>query len=333
MQPKDYVIRGLKHGYRILSRKTFLNPECDCDRQSANDKIYNLLSSGKPCMIARFGTTEINCINNYLCVHSPEPYLKKCWNYITDKTHTPWWNKDHFHTMSIYSGIFPETQDTAERFSERYLQDIPQIDILACHQYYEKYMPLKKNVQHIQILTLDPFYVELPWTRILKNKKVLIVHPFERTIREQYKKRCNLFKNPNILPDFKLITYKAVQTIAGNNSQFNSWFEALKYMEDEISRLDFDIAILGCGAYGLPLAAFIKKIGKQAIHMGGSTQLLFGILGKRWTEQFKGKTWNYLPGVELNLDYSDLFNDNWSYPLPEDTPKDKEKVEDSCYWK
>lgn len=333
MKIKDYVIRGLKHGYRKFTNKKFPNPVCECNRQKANDMIYKRLETGKPCMIARFGTTEINCINNYLCVHRDRPYLKKCWDYITDYTHTPWWNEDHFKIMSIYSGIFPVCQDTAERFSERYLNDIPLIDILACHQYYEKFMPLRSDIERVQILTLEPFYVERPWTRILKGKKVLVVHPFEETIKQQYKKRELLFDNPEILPDFNLITYKAVQTVAGNKSEFKDWFEALNFMEKEISKIDFDIAILGCGAYGLPLAAYIKRLGKQAIHVGGATQLLFGILGKRWTEQFKGKTWKYMPGVELNLDYTDMFNENWTYPLIEDTPKDKEKVEDSCYWK
>ena len=27
---------------------------------------------------------------------------------------------------------------------------------------------------------------------------------------------------------------------------------------------------LGCGAYGFPLAAHVKRMGKKAIHMGGS---------------------------------------------------------------
>jgi hypothetical protein len=108
MRLKDYAIRLLKHGYRFVSGKKFLNPECICNLQQANDLIYEKLSTGEPCMIARFGTTEINCINNYLCVHRNRDYWKKCWDYFTDKTHTPWWNTDHFHIMSIYSGIFPE---------------------------------------------------------------------------------------------------------------------------------------------------------------------------------------------------------------------------------
>ena len=137
MRFKDIFIRLLKHGYRKVTRKQFLNPECDCERQSSNDKVFELLSSGQPCMISRFGTTEINCINNYLCVHSRRSFLDKCIDYITDYTHTPWWNEDHFRFMNLWSGIFPEGQDTAERFSERYLQDIPEIDLLVSHQYFE----------------------------------------------------------------------------------------------------------------------------------------------------------------------------------------------------
>lgn len=331
MKIKDYVIRGLKHGYRKITGKTFLNPECDCDRQSSNDKIYNLLSSGKPCMISRFGTTEINCVDNYLCVHSNQSYFKKCVNYITDYTHTPWWNEDHFHFMNIYSGIFPEGQETAERFSERYLQDIPEIDLLGCHQYYEKFMPLRTDVIKVQLEMLYPFFVERPWSRILKGKKVLVIHPFEASITSQYNKRDLLFANDEILPQFDLKTFKAVQTIAGNSSEFKDWFNALKYMEDKVSSIDFDIAILGCGAYGLPLAAYIKRLGKQAIHLAGGTQLLFGIKGNRWTEQYEDVR-HYRPGVDINVNYRLLFNENWIFPLAEDKPKGAEKVENACYW-
>lgn len=332
MEPKDYFIRAIKHGYRFITHKRFLNPECDCDRQSSNDKIYSLLVQGKPCMISRFGTTEINCINNYLCVHRKRPYLIKCLDYITDYTHTPWWNKDHWQTMSLWSGIFPPCQETAERFSERYLQDIPEIDLLGCHQYYEKYMPLREDVIRVQLEMLYPFFVERPWTRYLKGKKVLVVHPFEATIKQQYGKRKLLFDNPEVLPDFELKTLKAVQTIAGNKSEFKDWFEALKYMEDKISETDFDVCILGCGAYGLPLAAHVKRMGKQAIHLAGGTQLLFGILGKRWVEQY-GDILHYRPGIDIDVNYRSLFNDNWCYPLDEDVPKNADIVENGCYWK
>ena len=332
MNNRDLFIRMVKHAYRLASKKTFLSPECDCNRQSSNDKIYNLLSIGKPCMISRFGTTEINCINNYLCIHSSRPFLQKCFDYITDYTHTPWWNQEHFKIMSIYSGIFPSCQDIAERFSERYLQDIPEIDLLGCYQYLEKFMPTKKEVIKVQLEMLYPFFVERPWTRYLKGKKVLVIHPFEDTIRMQYEKRHLLFDNADILPNFDLITLKAVQSVAGSQTKFETWFEALAYMENKIRQIDFDICIIGCGAYGLPLAAFVKRLGKQAIHLAGGTQLLFGILGKRWVEQYKN-VWHYRPGIDININYRPLFNEYWIYPLDSDTPQNAKLVENACYWK
>lgn len=334
MKIVDIIIRCVRKGYRFFSRTTFPSPECDCDRQSSNDKIYDLLASGKPCMITRFGTVEINCINNFLCVKSSKCYLQRIKDFITDNTHTPWWYDKVFYSLNNNAGVFPKGRLMAEEFAKRYLLDIPEIDMLACHQYYEKFMPLRDDIQRVQLEMLYPFFVDRPWSRILEGKKVLVVHPFEETIKKQYVKREQLFDNPKILPEFQLITIKAVQTIAGNKSEFKDWFEALAYMENQMDSIDYDIAIIGCGAYGLPLAAHAKRMGKQAIHLAGGTQLLFGILGNRWTGHYKNKkVWHYRPGNDINIDYSSLFNDSWIYPLPTDTPNNTQAVEGSCYWK
>lgn len=331
MKIRDYIIRGFKIIYRKVTNKQFLPPECDCNRQSANDKIYNLLSIGCPCMISRFGTTEINCVNNYLTVNSKDSFYRKCIHYITDYTATPWWDEDHFRTMAVYSGIFPSTEETAVRFSERYLQDSPQIDLLGCHQYVEKFMPLKKGVIKVQLEMLYPFFVDRPWTRILKNKRVLIIHPFAKTIEAQYQKRDKLFENDQILPDFKLITYAPVQSLGGV-SEFASWFDALNHMENDIKKIDFDICLLGCGAYGLPLAAFIKSIGKQAVHVGGGLQLFFGIKGNRWEADAYKDFWHYRPGIDININYRLLFNEYWVRASKDETPATANKVENACYW-
>jgi len=53
-----------------------------------------------------------------------------------------------------------------------------------------------------------------------------------------------------------LLTLKAVQTIANTkDDRFDTWFDALDYMYNEALKLDFDVALIGCGAYGYPLAA------------------------------------------------------------------------------
>ena len=48
----------------------------------------------------------------------------------------------------------------------------------------------------------------------------------------------------------------------------------------------FDVALLSCGGYGLPLCAYIKHVlGKKAIYIGGALQLFFGVRGKRWDNE------------------------------------------------
>jgi hypothetical protein len=331
MKMKDYAIRIAKKIYRFVTAKQFQNPICNMSRLDSNALIFDLLKSDEPCMISRFGTVELNCINNYLCVKSNKSYSRRIFEYVTENTHTPWWNERHFKMMSISAGIFPASKETSEKFSERYLNDIPLIDLLGSFQYYEKFMPLKPDVKKFHLETLYPFFVDKPWTLALKDKKVLVVHPFDISIQSQYSKREKLFDEIEVLPKFTLITLRAVQSAADSKVPFNNWFEALKYMEDKISEIDFDICILGCGAYGLPLAAHVKRIGKKAVHLGGGTQLLFGIKGRRWTEQY-GREINYRPNEKINTNYIDLFNENWIYPEISERPIGATKVEGACYW-
>jgi len=122
-----------------------------------------------------------------------------------------------------------------------------------------------------------------------------------------------------LLPEFELEVIPAVQSIAGQETEFEDWFQALDFMKAEIAKKEFDVCILGCGAYGFPLASFIKNMGKKAIHLGGSTQLLFGIKGQRW-EQY------------IVYPYSNLFNENWVRPSSTETPQRAKSVEGGCYW-
>ena len=147
---------------------------------------------------------------------------------------------------------------------------------------------------------------------------MLVVHPFATTIQHQYERRSNLFDN-NLLPEFELEVIPAVQSIAGEVTRFNDWFGALDWMKEEIAKRDFDVCILGCGAYGFPLAGFVKDLGKKAIHLGGVTQLLFGIRGARW-ENF------------VVQPYSNLFNEFWVRPTDDERPRHAHIVENACYW-
>lgn len=122
-----------------------------------------------------------------------------------------------------------------------------------------------------------------------------------------------------VLPEFELFTLKAVQSIAHNheNLPFSNWFEARDSMCAEIDKLDFDIALIGAGAYGIPLGVHCKNKGKQAVLMGGMLQVLFGIYGQRWEERLANEG---------------ILNEHWVRPRPQDRPKGYEAVEHGCYW-
>lgn len=328
MDFKDCIIKGARSIYRNILHPQFVLPACITERQKANDLIYSLLCSDKPCMISRFGTIEIGIVSNYLMVYKNKSLISRSLEYITDNVGLPWWDKLYFNSMKNNAGIFPENIDILERFSKRYLQDIPEIDLLGSFNYAEKFMPLRNDVLYVHLECLYPFWCEKPWTLALTGKNVLVIHPFVKTIEKQYKRKELLFNNKDVLPDYNLKILHAIQSNAGSDVPFKDWFEALKWMEDEIDKIDFDICILGCGAYGLPLAAHIKRLGKKAIHIGGGTQLLFGIKGKRWDNN--SYHWKQYP--LLNTNYSSLYNDYWVRPSKNETPKAANNVEGACYW-
>ena len=132
-----------------------------------------------------------------------------------------------------------------------------------------------------------------------------------------------IFKDPNkkiFLDGQEFIFYKTYQTSAGNHIHKN-WLETCKLMTNDINKLDFDIALLGCGGYGLPLCEFIKsKMNKSAIYIGGGLQLLFGVMGKRWESEPR---WQKI--IREN-------NSKFIRPSNSEILKNNHLVEEGCYW-
>ena len=334
MNIKTFIAKGCSKIYKKITKKPYYDcmPNCIYERQAANDLVYDALSQGQPFMLTRYGSIELSVTNSYRTRTAHDSTLKKIWQFIIDKTDLPWYDKKFFVPISRNAGVFNPTPELLDQFAQRYLEDSKIIDILMSVNYKEKFMPLPPTCKFIHFESIYPYFVERPWTRILKGKKVLVVHPYAETIQKQYAIRDKLYDNPDILPEFELITLKAVQSSAYEKVPFKDWFEALKYMEDEIDKIDFDICLLGCGAYGLPLAAQIKRKGKQAIHIGGGVQLIFGIKGERWENEYRRISWGYNTPFSLNHDYYKLFNKYWVRPSKEETPRAANKVEGACYW-
>ena len=82
------------------------------------------------------------------------------------------------------------------------------------------------------------------------------------------------------------VTYNNVETDDIDKLNFvetNNWLEQTEKMENDISKLDFDIALLSCASYATCLGTFISKdLHKTAIYIGGVLNIFFNIKGERY---------------------------------------------------
>lgn len=302
MDNDNKIVRAIKETIKKFKFRIDYRGYYILDSSTGNDIIKDIVTQSKPAMIARCGATEMRCVGEYLSTGAFSETIKR--------------------EISELSGVFPTTDSFLRQFCEYYIDCVAQSDILALWGVGAECKVVKTKcgdkTKYTRLTALEPYYFEQPWSAALKSKRVLVVHPFDESIKKQYGNREKLFSNPSVLPEFESLTcIRAVQSIAGQKTEFETWFDALDYMKAQIKATDFDVAIIGAGAYSLPLTAFVKQQGKVAIQMSGATQILFGIKGKRWEN---------IPEV------SKLFNEYWVRPSENEKPKRSEKVEGGSYW-
>lgn len=227
-----------------------------------------------------------------------------------------------FPKLITNAGFYPENLSLGMKWSGLVSQDLSEVDCFVSYQKLEGYIKNEiRNCFKVNFYSLcAPFLTNNPWSSLLEGKNVLVIHPFTDTIKMQYEiHRDKIFPGTNVLPKFKnLYLIKAVQSSAGAQTSYETWFDALRYMEKEIDKFpDFDIALIGCGAYGMHLAAYCKWKGKIGLHLASYVQLLFGIYGKRWLEDAR---------------ISPFINEYWVRPNENEKPKKFLNIEDGCYW-
>lgn len=306
----NFIRKVFNYGMvKIKLNKFFIKPKYKnyVSLEQTQEKIKEFILKGEPKLIARFGSNEARCTAEAIGIDlkAKKDFKQKTTLLITRN-----------------AGVFPKNKDMLLRYGRISMQAAKEVDLIGEWNTDMQDYLIKKICSSETIVTnlrnLEPYYSDNPWTKALKGKKVLVIHPFAETIKSQYKKRKLLFSNPDMLPEFELKIIKAVQTIAGEKDErFSDWEMALKYMYESAMKEDFDVAIIGCGAYGMPLGSMLKKSGKVAIHLGGATQLLFGIRGNRW---------------ENHPVISKLFNEHWVRPSDDEKPKSATSIENSCYW-
>jgi hypothetical protein len=280
------------------------------DLKASNMYLIDLIKTGEPFFISRLGGEIINS-----------------YNYMVNKKLT------YTGTLDVNAGIYIKNDMDLVTYYQMYYNAVKNSDALAVFNSisniasHEKYFMNNIKLQGLSSRVLEPFYLilenQIPWSHHLLGKKILIISPFVDSFQKQLTNGFNMFVDPTkriFHKDQEFVFYKSFNTLAGNHIHSN-WIETFNIMCEDISKLDFDIALLSCGGYGMPLSNYIKNnLKKSVIYVGGGLQLLFGVIGQRWlTHPIIGKI------IQQN-------SKQFIRPSGNEIVRNKHMVENGCYW-
>jgi len=113
--------------------------------------------------------------------------------------------------------------------------------------------------------------------------RILYIGNAVASIRAAYARGVkNVWRFP--VSNFTLECIQTPQTTTGMDYPHDTMIETCELLQKEIQSIEFDTAILGCGAYGPPLTNFIRTTfpGKNAIYLGSDCFKIFGITVPSW---------------------------------------------------
>jgi hypothetical protein len=239
------------------------------------------------------------------------------------------------HMLSILernAGVFGGNDDVVQWCVE-YMDAVKAADFMATG-WYE---PIKVREQRlltgftgkqVALRSLEPYYwnEDVRWSRVLKGK-VCVVSSFADTIMKQVRNDMNAGIWSKV--DGKMwdtIEWSAVRTgyapsLALGRASWSCdpswWKDCVDYVVEEVLQTGARTVIIGCGGLGMIIGGRLKAAGKICIVLGGATQVLFGIKGRRWETHILSKLWG----------------PDWVWPAVDETPGGASDVERGCYWR
>jgi hypothetical protein len=191
----------------------------------------------------------------------------------------------NYQLLSLY---FPETLNSSfyrSDFENRALYQsfveahLATNDRTKCYPY-----------QFVEKLVFDDHTLFRVLSQALIGKSVLVVSPFAESISANFARRKSFFKKNYTYPDFDLELVNSPVTYSGLPPDYypdKDWFGTVEALSNAISSRIFDIALLSCGSYAMPIGRFIEgQMKRKAVYVGGVLQLFFGIIGRRYVNPF-----------------------------------------------
>lgn len=277
-----------------------------------SENIKTMLNGNKPFFMSRVGGSDTDAVIDYLAA-------KKDPTGVSLDLHL----SEYLPIASRYNGFYAKSAERDNYF--KYLDvlvacykaltvgTVCNAKLLSL--YFPRIIPKSQRVYPEAVENTSDFfeYISDPWRKLdlfpynrienlgsdhtlikalassLGGKRVLVVSPFAESIKANFHRRHQFFKEIKY-PDFDVAVVNTPITYQGLPDELyphENWLETAGHLQELIRRESFDVALLSCGSYALPIGEFIKStMGRKAIYVGGVLQLLFGIMGRRYENIF-----------------------------------------------
>ena len=269
-----------------------------------NELITQCIQQKRPMSFGKLGAVETDCISN------SQVNRQIIWG----------------ENLGINAGVFPLTHKIVSRWMKEYIEAARTLDGYV-EWWHGKDTAILNQYNPTRLISKDiddllPFYLGAnAWHYALADKTVLVIHPMVDSIEAQASRFSSIWPGAAIKKLICIRSYYPPWLLTSH--PYKTFFDCLKAIKKQIAKQQFDFAVVGAGAYSLPLLSFIKELGVPCVHLGGQTQLLFGIRGQRWETEYT-EAWR-----QANF-YNN--SDFWIKPLLTDIPSNKNIVENGCYW-
>lgn len=235
-----------------------------------------------------------------------------------------------FHGLK-QSGVFPADPSFYLLFNKLYMEHVRNLDCIGIF-YYPRELEL---IGHYQLSNKLVHYMEQEpdrsspsndkrcYLQYFRNKKILLVCPFAGLLKQRATKE--IFEGVWSKTGKRWFYPRSIDALEfpygfSNEAQksYATAIELLKEITTEIEKKNFDIALIAAAGLAIPIASYVKNMGKIGIDLGGHLQVLFGVIGKRWRER-----------EDWKMDY---FNEWWIDMPANYRPKETDVCDQGAYW-
>lgn len=284
------------------------------DFKTCYQEALRILQSEGPAFISRIGGSDTDAVVDYcrakvdgceaVAAHvskfralvsryngfydrrsSPDTYLKYCETLLDTYRQSNILLFCNYQLLSLYfadilnPAFYKDEFENKEWYRSLINRILAPNQALRCYPY-----------QFVEKMVFDEHTLFRVFSQALAGRTVLVVSPFAESIAANFDRRHTFFRKNYVYPEFELRLVNTPITYAGLPAELypdEDWFATLESLRKAVSGCTFDVALLGCGSYAMPLGLHIERVlCRKAVYVGGVLQLYFGIMGRRYQNRF-----------------------------------------------